>query len=257
MKNCPIEPPIRDDSGYRVTKTDLSFLQISSSAIAEWQSRKLPLGLSGITFGALKAGLRQAIKADGIDLEDVDVRLKGSASSFFSGRHKSLPTERDELIAEFRVLRGRFPALFELEEIERRLHEWAPKEPRPKRRPFDSMFQLGIDRARSDYDLQISSDQIVAKCENSARAVGMSVTREVTFNDAYNFVRKDLIRMSMKNLAVFALDMSDALQREVTLAVFPSCGPPDSRAEIGELSAHFRSSDWIIHLPENELEGSA
>jgi len=40
--------------------------------------------------------------------------------------------------------------------------------------------------------------------------------------------------------------MADALGRHVTLAVFPSAGPPDTSATFGELSAHFRESDLVL-----------
>jgi hypothetical protein len=244
-----VMPEVADDSGYRITTQDLAYLGISSESLDEWRAGRRPLGFSDITYPAFCARLWEALAADGIAPHKVDVRLKGSASSFFSGLHKSLPTRREDTIALFRASRGRFPELFEVLEIERRLDARWPIPARPLRRPFDSMHRLGIDRVPSDYDLQISSDAIVDKCEVTAKALDISVTREVTFNHAYDFIRKDLLRASMRHLSEFATVMSDALQRDVAVAVFGFGGPPNKSAAIGELSAHFRDSDWRIPAP--------
>lgn len=246
MADSFVMPEIMDDSGYRITAEDIVYLGIPNESLGEWRVGKRPLGFSNITYLAFTTGLWEALRADGIGPLGADVRLKGSAVSFFAGLHKSVPVNRDDIIVLFRGLRGRFPELFEVLEIERRLNGRWPLPTRPVRRPFDSMHRIGIDRVPSDYDLQISSDAIVAKCEAYAKALSISVTREVTFNDAYNFIRKDLLRAAMRHLSEFAVIMSDALQRDVTLAVFSSCGPPDLSADIGNLSAHFRDSDWRI-----------
>ncbi len=111
------------------------------------------------------------------------------------------------------------------------------------------MLRIGIDRVPSDYDLQLSSDVIVARCEQTARAIGMTVTRETTIDGSYDFVRKDLLRAAMRHLSEFGALMSDALQRDVTIAVFDSAGPPDKSATIGALSSHFRDSDWCLAPP--------
>lgn len=241
-------PEVRDDSGYRVTRGDLRHLSISREAFLEWFRGDLPLGLSFTTYEAFVAELERALTADGIEPGDVDVRLKGSSSSFFAGRHKTLPTTRSEIVASFRLLRGRYPRLFELQEIDNRLKTMWPAA-HPHRPPFDAMYTLGIDRVHSDYDLQLSSDAIVTKCEKHAAAVGITPTRQVTHHDVYNYVAWDLVRAAMPHLAQFTDLMSDALRRDVTVAVFASCGPPDVSAEFGDLSSHFKDSDWQIVGP--------
>ena len=50
----------------------------------------------------------------------------------------------------------------------------------------------------------------------------------------------------LPRLWAMSLHMADALGRHVTLAVFPSAGPPDTSATFGELSAHFRESDLVL-----------
>ncbi|NEA80147.1 hypothetical protein G3I30_13740 [Actinospica acidiphila] len=220
-------------------------LSISLEAFLEWFRGDLPLGFSFNTYEAFVDELERALTADGIDPGDVDVRLKGSSSSFFAGRHKTLPTTTSEIVASFSQLRGRWPMLFELREIENHLKTVWP-DAHPHRRPFDSMYTLGIDRVHSDYDLQVSSDAIVTKCEKYAAALGITPTREVTHHDLYNYVAWDLVRAAMPHLAQFTDLMSDALRRDVTVAVFASCGPPDVSGEFGDLSSHFKDSDWRI-----------
>ena len=62
------------------------------------------------------------------------------------------------------------------------------------------MKNLLLDVAPSDIDLQISSDAIVQKCESIARERGDNVLREKTFSNAYDFIRKDLLRAAMRHL---------------------------------------------------------
>lgn len=242
-------PVITDDSGYQVSERDLAFLRIAVPDVVEWAIGTRPLGFSAVTYQAFHERLWNALGLDGVEWTAVDVRLKGSATAFFSGRHKEMPRSRDDLVAMFRVLRGRFPEVFEVVEIENRLDEGWPDGVRPRRRPFDSMHRVGLDRVPSDYDLQLSSDVAVSRCEELAVRLGIAVTREVTIHNVYDFVRKDLVRSAMPNLTRFAVDMSDALQRDVSLAVFPSAGPPDRSEDLGELSAHFRDSDWLLVPP--------
>jgi hypothetical protein len=249
MASGGLHPEVVDDSGYRLTGRDLAFLQISSDAFRSCVRRELPLGFSSITYPAFTSGIRAALQDDGVDPEDIDVRLKGSSTCFFAGLHKVLPTTRNDIVDAFRGLRGRFPQLFELDEIESRLGgQWPPPDT-PLRRPFDSMHKLRIDRVPSDYDLQISNDEIVARCEDLAARAQITVTREVTRHNVYDFIRHDLVRSEFPRLTEFASVMSDALGRYVTLAVFGSGGPPDRSAIVGDLSAHFRASDWRILVP--------
>jgi hypothetical protein len=233
-------PALQDDSGYCVTTTDLEHLSISQSAFGHWLAGERPLGFASIAYKAFVSDLGRALRADGVDPQEVDIRLKGSSTAFFAGRHKTLPDNRREIVQAFRRLRGRLPQLFELREIERGFDEiWPLLGPRPLRR-----------RVPSDYDLQLSSDVIVAKCEKAAEHIGLEATRETTHHDVYNFVRWDLVQAAMPHVADFASLMSDALRRYVGIAVFESCGPPNLSAEVGGLSSHFRAEDWVITCPD-------
>lgn len=253
MRHVP--PSLRDDSGYLVTAEDLDYLSISRDTFSNWLVGELPLGFSAITYEAFVDNLARALRADGVDPREVDIRLKGSSTAFFAGRHKTLPATRSEIIQAFRKCRGRFPELFEVREIEGRLNKRWPPALRPRRRPFDAMYTAGIDRVPSDYDLQLSSDAIVAKCEMHARQVGLSPTRETTYHNVYDYVCWDLLRATMPHLAYFMDLMSDALHRDVSIAVFASCGPPDLSQEVASLSSHFKNSDWCITCPGSDDEG--
>lgn len=240
-------PMVSDDSGFVVREADLQFLGISLESLGAWREQVVPLGLTVARYKIFTAKLSAALSADGLNPAECDVRLKGSAASFFSGFHKTLPTTRIDLVEAFRKLRGRVPEPFEIEEIEERLtKEWLPSRTPPLRRPFDAMHKLGIDRVPSDYDLQISSDEIVARCEQRAEILGVNPIFEVTFNSMYDFVRKDLVEACMPNLFVFSRLMSDAFGRDVSVAVFRSDGPPNRSDHVAELSAHFREGDWRI-----------
>jgi hypothetical protein len=254
-------PAVEDDSGYRVRLSDLAFLAISEKSFCDRAKGAIPLGLSWITYDAFKFRLWESIQADGVNPDGVDVRLKGSSTAFFSGLHKELPLGRAAIVFCWRNARGwrsRLPTEFEVDEIERifaevwpeawpeGLPEVPPGPSRPRRRPYDSMYRLGIEREPSDYDLQISSDSIVARCVEAVRQLGVEPLREATHHDAYNFIRKDILSAAMPHLAQYSILMSDALRRNVGLAVFESAGPPDVSEQYGELSSHFKESDWRI-----------
>lgn len=244
-----LEPPISDGSGYRVRERDLRFLRLEHDQIELWRRRVAPLGMSERQYVGLRAELAAAIRRDHISPGDCDVRLQGSAARFFSGAHKVLPTTRDDLIDAFRDLRKRLPSEFEVEEIESRLTEsWLTDGDAPVRRPFDSLWRLTLARAPSDIDLQIASDAIAQRCERALDALGQPATDLRVRNQEYAFIRKDLVEDALPYLYRFSLRMSDALGRNVSVAVFPSAGPPDLEPDIGALSSHFRDDDWLVSL---------
>jgi len=218
-----------DDSGYQLTADDCRFLGISPQEIANWYARTAPLGMTPAQFAEFAATLSDALRLDGIDPEQVDVRLQGSSAHFFSGAHKELPTA--DQITDPDALR--------------RYQEWrGDAERHPLRRPFDSMYKLGLDPEPSDYDVQISSDAAVAKAEEARRSGGAD---QPLFHPKYGFVDKDLVALACPNLADWAEQQTRALGRSVVPAMFSGTGPPDNSGT-GKVSAHFRDSDWIIEL---------
>jgi hypothetical protein len=252
-----VEPEVADTGGYRLRQRDLRFIGVDHIDFSAWHARERPLGLSAIQFSGLVTELRAALARDAVPISTCDVRLKGSAASIFSGTHKRTPADRDAVSDLFRELRQSSPRPWQLDEIMSRFFDgWITDGDIPTNRVFDSMYQLGITRYRSDIDLQLSSDLLVAGCEAVLVELGQEVTELRTRHPTYNFVRKDLVEAAFPNLFFFSRRMSEAVDRHVSLAVFPSKGPRDvSKAHPGQ-SAHFRREDWILNLAGHEPTGS-
>ncbi|MEH0933839.1 toxin glutamine deamidase domain-containing protein [Micromonospora psammae] len=215
----------QDDSGYRITPRDCEFLGITPEAVRAWAARTAPLGLSVPDFARLSSDLFDALEADGVGSEQVDVRLQGSSANFFSGQHKQLPRRED---------------LADHPEALVRFESWEDGSAMPLRRPFDSMHKLGLEEP-SDFDFQISSDVMVER----ARALGAAEFPDLrVVNKQYGFVTKKLARRCFPALFDWAERCSRELGRDVVPAIFPSSGPPD-RSGAG-VSSHFRGTDWII-----------
>ena len=233
---------------------DLSFLNIAEAAIAPWHTKSLPLGLSERQYNGLRKDLLAALRQDGLRTDECDIRLKGSSAGFFSGLHKTFPRARGEVFEMFVESRRRLPQDWEIDEMDHRLNrQWITDGAFPGRRPFDSMYCVGISRERSDVDLQISSDEILNRAVARLRALGLDPTEPRTKHPTYNFVQKHLVEAVVPETYLFALRTGDALGRGVSIAAFPSGGPPDVSDRVGELSSHFRATDWLILLPiENE-----
>jgi hypothetical protein len=243
------EPAICDLSGYRLRKRDTDFLQIDQLHVDDCRARRRPLGLSERQYSSLVRTLREVLVADDLDPESCDVRLKGSSANFFSSPHKPMVCTKDQIVDEFRRLRSRLPEEWEIEEVHDRLvSKWLRDGKFPGQRPFDAMHKLGIDRDASDYDLQISCDEIVARCEELVLQLGQDPTNARILHASYNFVRKDLVEVAAKNLYLWTLRLSDSFGRGLSVAVFPSGGPPDVTETVDppELSSHFRQSDWLM-----------
>lgn len=240
-------PPIEDNSGYRVRERDLAFLSISDEQIASWRQREHPLGMSAITYPEFERQFVEALIADGLATRDCDVRLKGSAVEFFSGAHKELPRSEPDIIRTYLQHRGRTPEAWELGDIVDRLDRvWLSDGAGPRRRPFDSMYRLNIAQYPSDFDVQLSSDELVARCAEILAREGRGVEELTVQNSHYDFVERYLVQKAAPNLYLFGLRMTDALGRGVNIAVFPSSGPREVPND--PLSSHFHDTDWRLDL---------
>jgi hypothetical protein len=244
-----LKPPIDDGQGYQIRHRDLRFLQIAEHAVAEWRARRLPLGMSLAGYEALQRGIERALRRDGLQPTECDVRLKGSAAEFFSGWHKRMPRTKDEVVDLFRELRGRVPDSWEIADVMHRLEQdWISDNDFPSRRPFDSIYRLGIAREPSDIDIQISSDVMVNRCQEILSDLGQVITEVRINHPVYTFVRRDLVEHAFPELYLFSLRMTDRLLRNVSVVVFPAAGPPDVSNRHGELSSHLRSTDWKVSM---------
>ncbi|MFB8762097.1 hypothetical protein [Nocardiopsis alba] len=137
----------RDDSGYSITKRDMEFLEIDPVQLKWLGEKKAPMGMTPEIYERFGTEMMEAIQQDGFDPSQVDIRLKGTGSGFFSGKHKSMPTEQD---------------LINHPEALRRHREWfRDSKNRPLRRPHDAMFKLGIENVPSDFDIDINSTEMI------------------------------------------------------------------------------------------------
>jgi hypothetical protein len=178
-------------------------------------------------FREFRDSLYDALAREGFTPEDLDLRLQGSSAHFFSGQHKSFDLQNNpEAIA--------------------RADSWFGDDAgRPLRRPFDSMYRVGLDPEPSDFDLQISSDAMVDACRQHWESQGSPGD---LFHHKYGFIEKDVFddEAMFPALSQWADRWTELTGRPVVPALFPGSGPPD-RSSIGiGVSAHFRDSDWRI-----------
>ncbi len=222
----------RDDSGYSIGRRDLEFLRIDSQHLRWMLTGQSPLGLTPKLYKQFAGEMGDALRQDRIAGTQVDLRLKGSAAEFFSGLHKTLPSEAE--------LAGR-------PEVLDRMREWFGSDGnRPLRRPYDAMYRLGLEAEPSDFDLDINSTAAVRAargywCDHHGdRYPG-------DFMGGHGYLDKQTVRGALPNLAEWATRWEGRLGRPLSLGVFESTGPFNEAALGRRLSAHFKDSDWIIH----------
>jgi hypothetical protein len=183
--------------------------------------------MTPVEFREFSSSLYDALAREGLAPEDIDIRLQGSSARFFSGEHKSLPLASD---------------LVDNPEAQSQMGRWfGDDESRPLRRPFDSMYRLGLDNEPSDYDLQISSDSMVEACRDRWIADG---SHKDLVHPKYGFITKKTFEKMFPSLWEWAEEWTARTGRPVVPALFPGTGPPDTSST--GVSSHFRESDWLI-----------
>ncbi|MGW7366987.1 hypothetical protein ACWGI8_27025 [Streptomyces sp. NPDC054841] len=237
-----------DDTGYEIRAEDLEYLGLDEGQVEAWQRFEAPLGMTPEQFTEFRVGLNEALAADGIDPERVDIRLQGSAAHFFSGSHKDFPAERD---------------LTDQPEAQARLTEWMgdrPESERPARIPFDAKHLLGVEDSEgtceppSDYDVQLSSSEMVDKAKETWETADPDVRRPTVIHPKYDFVDKKTVEQAFPALNEWKNHWEQETGREVAPALFSSDGPPD-RTDVGKgISTHFRETDWIINRPRGDVD---
>ncbi|MFC9498423.1 hypothetical protein [Streptomyces sp. NPDC056982] len=236
------EPPPHwwptDDSGYAVQQRDLNFLHIDPAQIKWLATGQSPMGLTPQLYARFGTEMLEALEQDGIDASQVDIRLKGTGSGFFSGLHKTLPNEQD--------LTGRPEGV-------QRLRDWFGDSPdRPLRRPYDAMWRLGLESEPSDFDLDINSSAIVQaartywRTHHSDRYMG-------DFMGGHGYLDKQTAKATLPALAQWADRWQQGLQRPLSLGVFESSGPFNATLIGRTLTSHFLDGDWIIHRPDTPM----
>ncbi|MBO1268941.1 hypothetical protein [Arthrobacter cavernae] len=236
------EPAIQDDSGYRVRNIDLEFLGITHDSARLVVVKECPLGMDPPTYEIFFSMLADAL--DRQSVTDADVRIKGSSVRFFSGAHKEMPFDRQELKNLYQKSHGEPPQDECLDAIESRISlQWPESQQRPLRRMFDVMYRTGIDWQMSDYDIQISSNQIVNLVKRGLKLDDRDSDMSSIFHSTYDFVEKEYIDRFALEVSVWIDRVIDLVGRPVSAACFESSGPPP---KTGMLSSHYRDDDWIV-----------
>ncbi|MFF5702945.1 hypothetical protein ACFY7H_10630 [Streptomyces sp. NPDC012794] len=237
-----------DDTGYEIRDEDLQFLGLDEKQVEAWQRFEAPLGMSPEQFKEFKSTLNDALAADGIDPDQVDIRLQGSSAQFFSGSHKDFPTESD---------------LADQPEAQNKLVEWMgdrPESERPARIPFDAKHLLGVEDGNgeaeppSDYDVQISSSDMVGKARDAWEASDPDTRKPDVIHPKYDFVDKKTVEKAFPALDEWKDHWEQETGREVAPALFTSDGPPDRTGVGTGISTHFRETDWIINRPGGDVD---
>ncbi|WP_254877118.1 NUDIX domain-containing protein [Verrucosispora sp. NA02020] len=225
----------RDDSGYAITKRDLDFLGINPVQVKWMLTGEAPMGMTPDLYRRFGAEMLEALRNDGIDPAQVDIRIKGTGAGFFSGQHKTMLREED-LPAE--------PT------TRQRLRDWfGAGQDRPLRRPYDAMWRLGIEREPSDIDLDINSTAMVRaartfwRSHHSDRYLG-------DFMNGHGYLDKQTAMGALPALAEWSRKWEETLGRPLSLGIFESSGPFDATVLGRSLSSHFRDTDWVIHSPD-------
>jgi hypothetical protein len=211
---------------------------VSDDAMAVMERRQVPLG-----FG--QEDWRQCITdfvdtLDQVGVQDADVRLQGSGAYFFSRSpdpRKRFPQTAAEVMTQApdrasgeEAVKAWSHAGYDEEGAKPRKHFW------------DSRRQLRLSTARSDYDVQLSSDVL-------ARMILATATREAIPPDQLTSPRggqyqQELLSKAAPAIGLWAARWSEARKRKVNIAAFPAAGPPGSAA--------FDDKDWVCQAADRE-----
>ncbi|SBW18284.1 hypothetical protein FDG2_0604 [Candidatus Protofrankia californiensis] len=196
------------------------------------------MGMTPALYQRFGTEMLEALRRDGIEPSQVDIRLNGTGAVFFAGIHKTLPREED---------------LVDSPEVTRRLREWfGDSQDRPLRRPYDSMWRLGLEPVPSDVDLNINSTAVVRAARAHWRA-HHSDRYPGDFMGGHGYLDKQTVMGAFSALAEWASRWEGELGRPLSLGVFESSGPFDATRLGRALSSHLRDTDWIIHLPDTPM----
>lgn len=239
-----------DGFGYTLTDADLRFLAIGQESADNCVGGVSPLGMSCDQYGIFVKGLLEATWREGF--KRADIRLQGSSVKFFSGPHKMMPYAAEEIHETFMNENKMPPEDYDFNEIIKAINRVWPAEPRPKRRPFDSLYKLGLSPEPSDYDVQISSDDAFSIVRTMLRNRNLDTDKLVVENTKYQFMRKEYSDKWFLHLQAFSAKWMKVLGRPVNIAVFDATGP--AQQENSDLSSHFRETDWIIDPGKIPLE---
>jgi hypothetical protein len=244
--------PVTDISGYEVRSEDLQVLGLTLGQLDECLDHEVPLGMTGEQFALFRKSLSRALAREGIGA--ADVRLQGSSARFFSGPHKQMAYQRERVYEHYLDERHAEPSSMELFRIVEALGKLWPDDNRPLQRPFDSYFRFEISPARSDYDVQISSDSAVNLLVDYLEAKDIDWAAFESENKHYKFIRKE-VSEQLLYLEAWAAEWTKELGRTVSIALFPSRGPQPVNGVPFESSSQFKDTDWILYQTTDGDQG--
>lgn len=220
--------PADPASGYELQQRDQDFLGYSDEQLQWWSDGAAPLGMTPRQFHDFQSSLADALRAEGTDPRDVDVRLKGSGVNAYSNPRKTLddaPHTDDS-----RAL----------------MDEWLGDDPeRPTSRPFDSMHRLGIGDP-SDFDVQIRSDDLVRLARERFELApppppldehGNPKHEPRLVHPKYGFIDKTIMREQFPELKKWVEHWEQELGREVAPALFGLDDGPRQDSHLDEAKA--------------------
>jgi len=229
-------PVLRDPNGYVATYREFSVAHLSGDDVQAMQDHTAPLGFSHEQWERCVSDLRDALVQSG--LFDADARIRGSSTQFFSGEHKPFPPSEDELVQQAS------PRSLPEAQLRERWRRWgfADEGDLPTAHFFDSRYQLGLAIARSDYDIQVSSDTLA---ERMAAYLLQYPNRQVISPHGGHYRHEYVVEL-FPALDVWAQTWAEITGRDVNIAGFAGQGP------VGP--SGFREDDWVVIEPPAQRE---
>lgn len=229
---------MRDAGGYRATSADFTYAKVDSTDIKAMQAQEKPLGFeSREQYDRCRSELQDALQQSG--LNDADVRLKGSSGSFFSSNpDKVFPKSEETLVAQAYDAKAAPSDVI----AEWRASPYAERDgdDLPNQHFWDSRHSLGLDSARSDYDIQVSS-KALAEHMDTRYPENVDNRGRSIFSEHGGHYRDSIVRAEFSALDTWSKRWQGELGREVNLASFSDTGPAEEPA--------FKESDWIVRKP--------
>ena len=172
-------------------------------------------------------------------MRDADVRIKGTSAEFFSRNpSKPFPHSEREVLAAAKATGANEDLV---------LNHWkespyAKTVDLPNACFWDCRHRLGLDPHPSDYDFQLSSDEIVTRLQN-AYPNGLDLRGQPIWSDHGGHVRFAAVRRFYPEVTRWIDRWTDSTQRHVNVACFPAAGPSSDVSK-------FDSQDWQLRVPD-------
>ncbi len=223
--------PVVDLGGYQAQRREFRVARVNATSIRMMQERKAPLGFVSRRWERCLRELEDALTTSGLD--DADVRIRGSATEFFSGVHKPFPKTEGDLLGQATER--------SLSDDDLRQHwqrfGYNRIGPLPNFHYFDSRLRLGLIDTPSDYDFQVSSDRLAVAMDAYGRQYNLD---DLISSHGGHFKHMYVVSV-FPALGEWAEKWTGDSRREVNIASFSGGGP------VG--ASRFRAEDWIIRLP--------